>query len=166
MISVGEFFLCELDCAGEASVFLEGDNETSCCMQKCVFTKTGIIKVSTDPNVPVEVSIEGLIESFLSSVSVNKIAAWEPLIRQSTHRCYSDNIGAAMGNDKCNLIPFSFIKVVECASKEFFLRCPEFYMDRTGCKEAYEYVEVCYDEDMDSFTTSTVSTTSTTSTED
>lgn len=159
MISVSEFFFCELECTNEGSVFLEGDNNTNCCMTKCVFVKAGIIKLSTDPNVLAEVSAEGLTESFLLSVGVNKIEAWEPLIKSSTHRCYSDNIGASMGNDKCNLIPFSFVRVVECCSKEFYLKCPDYNMERSGCKEAYEWVELCIEDEREYFSTTTSTTT-------
>jgi hypothetical protein len=133
---------CQNDCPGSRIY-------DHCCLKICVYTQSGILKFSTDPNVAPELESNGFVASFM--LSVDNDTAWEPIVKASTSRCFDDNIGTNDGFE-CEIIPKSLKRVIECTYKENFLKCPNYNPSHISeCKETYEYWEMCLEDFYDSY---------------
>lgn len=107
--------------------------------------KLEVLTFSIETNQLLEIHQEGIEKSFL--LSVDNETSWEPIIKSSTRRCYDDHYGTTDGY-QCGVIPNSLSNVINCCYKENFLKCPNYNPNRISeCKETYEFVELCYEND-------------------
>lgn len=116
-----------------------------CCMIVCVFTKSGFLFFSEDPNIKPELSFDGLLNSI--KISDDYDEAWAPIIEISMRRCYDDCYGMQESYGYyCEVVPKLFKPISSCSIKENFLKCPDHHWNSKNlksCDKARVYVKEC-----------------------
>lgn len=137
------------ECGRECEAQNRQNEDENCCVRVCVLKRVDFLFFSTDPNVKPEVNPKALVEIYMNSV--NNDPAWEPIVKSSSFRCYSD-INDMYYQLACNAIPDNLSHINFCCFKENFLKCPYWNPKKIEkCTICHEYIQECIGDRDDGF---------------